>query len=76
MKDQRFAPTLILILVIFFILVYAGSLILLFIKEGLGIFWTLILAIVPLIIIVALISVYRERIKEIDEQEKEDLSKY
>lgn len=76
MKNQRFAPTLILILVIFFILVYAGSLMLLFIKEGLGTFWTLILAIGPLIIIIALISVYRERIKEIDEQEKEDLSKY
>lgn len=76
MKDQRFAPTLILILVIFFILVYAGSLILLFVKEGLGIFWTLILAIVPLIIIIALISVYLERLKEIDDQEKDDLSKY
>lgn len=76
MKNQRFAPTLILILVIFFILVYAGSLMLLFIKEGLGTFWTLTLVIGPLIIIIALISVYRERIKEIDEQEKEDLSKY
>lgn len=76
MKDQRFAPTLILILVIFFILVYAGSLMLIFIKEGLGLFWTLILAIVPLIIIVALISVYLERLKEIDDQEKDDLSKY
>lgn len=76
MKDQRFAPTLILILVIFFILAYAGSLILIFIKEGLGLFWTLILAIVPLIIIITLISVYLERIKEIDDQEKDDLSKY
>lgn len=76
MKDQRFAPTLILILVIFFILVYAGSLMLIFIKEGLGLFWTLILAIVPLIIIIALISVYLERLKEIDDQEKDDLSKY
>jgi uncharacterized membrane protein YhaH (DUF805 family) len=76
MKDKRFGPTLVLILVIFFILVYAGSLVILFIKEGLGIFWTLILAIVPLIIIIALITVYLERLKEIDEEEKDDLSKY
>jgi len=39
-------------------------------------FWTLILAIVPLIIIIALITVYRESIQEIDEEKKEDLSKY
>jgi len=76
MKNKKFGPTLVLILVIFFILVYAGSLILLFIKEGLGVFWTLILAIVPLIIIIALITVYRESIQEIDEEKKEDLSKY
>ena len=75
--DKRFGPTLVLILVIFFILVYAGSLVTVFIKEGLGIFWTLILLIVPLVIIIALISVYIERIKEIDEQEKDnDLNQY
>lgn len=34
--DKRFGPTLVLILVIFFILVYAGSLVTVFIKEGLG----------------------------------------
>ncbi len=76
MMEKRFGPTLVLILVIFFILVYAGSLVTVFIKEGLGAFWTLILLIVPLVIIIALISVYIERIKEIDEEEKDDLNQY
>jgi len=74
--DKRFGPTLVLILVIFFILVQAGTLVMVFIKEGLGIFWTLVLLITPLIIIVALITVYLERLKEIDEEEKDDLTKY
>ena len=74
--DKRFGPTLVLILVIFFILVYAGSLVTVFIKEGLGTFWTLVLLIVPLVIIIALISVYIERLKEIDEEEKDDLNQY
>ena len=74
--DKRFGPTLVLILVIFFILVQAGSLVVVFIKEGLGVFWTLVLLLTPLIIIVALITVYLERLKEIDEEEKDDLRKY
>ena len=74
--DKRFGPTLVLILVIFSILVWAGSLVTVFIKEGLGGFWTLVLLIVPLIVIIVLISVYIERIKEIDEEEKDDLSQY
>lgn len=74
--DKRFGTTLVLVLVIIFILAYAGSLVTIFVKEGLGIFWTLVLAIVPLIIIIVLISVYLERIKEIDDEEKDDLSKY
>lgn len=74
--DKRLGPTIVLVLVIFFILVYAGSLVTVFIKEELGIFWTLILLIVPLVIIIALISVYIERLKEIDEEEKDDLSQY
>lgn len=74
--DKRFGPTLVLILVIFFIVVYAGSLVAVFIKEGLGLFWTLILLIVPLVIIIALISVYIERLREIDKEEKDDLTQY
>ena len=74
--DKRFGPTIVLILVIFFILVQAGSLVVVFIKEGLGVFWTLVLILTPLVIIIALISVYMERLKEIDEEEKDDLRKY
>ena len=74
--DKRFGPTLVLILVILFILIYAGSLVTIFVKEDLGILWTLILLIVPLAIIIALISIYIERLKEIDEEEKDDLSQY
>lgn len=74
--DKRFGPTLVMILVVFFILVWAGSLVTVFVKEGLGLLWTLVLLIVPLVVIIALISVYIERIKEIDEEEKDDLSQY
>lgn len=76
MDKKRFGPTIVMILVIFFILVWAGSVLTVFIKEGIGIFWTLVLLIVPLAIIIALITVYIERIKEIDEEEKDDLKKY
>ncbi len=74
--NKRVAPTVILIIVVFFILVQTAVLIYAFAEEGLGIFWKLIIALVPLGIIVALIGVYRERIREIKEQDEEDLSKY
>ncbi len=76
MTSKRFGPSLVLILVIFFILVQAGSLVVVFIKEGIGVFWTLVLLLIPLVIIIALITVYLERLKEIDEEEKDDLTKY
>lgn len=74
--DKRVAPTVILVLVVFFILIQAGALVVVLTREGLGFFWSIILIVVPLAIIVALISVYIERMKEIDEEEKDDLSKY
>lgn len=74
--NQRVAPTIVLILVIFFILLEVGIVVYAIRQEGLGLFWTLLILLVPLVIIVALISVYIERIKEIDEEEKDDLSKY
>jgi hypothetical protein len=74
--DKRIAPTLVLILVIFFILLEAGIIVFAIRQEGISFFWTLVLLIVPFVFIVALISVYMERIKEIDEEEKDDLSKY
>ncbi|MGW8317169.1 MAG: hypothetical protein ACWGNV_16350 [Bacteroidales bacterium] len=74
--NKRIAPTVILVLVIFFILVQAGVMIWALNKEGLGMFWTLLIILAPLAIIVALITVYIERMKEIDDEEKDDLSKY
>ncbi len=74
--DKRVAPTIVMILVIFFILLEAGIIIFAIRQEGLSFFWILVMLIVPFAIIVALISVYIERIKEIDEEEKDDLSKY
>jgi hypothetical protein len=74
--NKRIAPTIVMILVIFFILVEAGIIVYAIRQEGLSFFWTLIILSIPLVIVVALISVYIERIKEIDEEEKDDLSKY
>jgi hypothetical protein len=74
--NKRIAPTVILVLVIFFILVQAGVMIYALKQEGLGIFWTLLIILAPLAIIVALISVYIERMNEIDDEEHDDLSKY
>ncbi len=74
--NKRVAPTIVMILVIFFILLEAGIVVYAIRQEGLSFFWTLVILLVPLVIIIALISVYIERIKEIDEEEKDDLSKY
>ena len=74
--NKRFAPTVILVLVIFFILVQAGVMIYAINQEGLGLFWTLLIILAPLAIIVALITVYIERMNEIDEEEKNDMSRY
>ena len=74
--NKRFAPTVILVLVIFFILVQAGVMIYAINQEGLGLFWTLLIILAPLAIIVALITVYIERVNEIDEEEKNDMSRY
>ncbi len=74
--DKRIAPTIVMILVIFFILLEAGIIVYAIRQEGLSFFWTLTILSIPLVIIVALISVYIERIKEIGEEEKDDLSKY
>ena len=74
--NKRIAPTIVMILVIFFILLEAGIVVYAIRQEGLSFFWTLVILLVPLVIIGALISVYIERIKEIDEEEKDDLSRY
>ncbi|MFO7668551.1 MAG: hypothetical protein R6W31_02745 [Bacteroidales bacterium] len=74
--NKRIAPTVILILLIFFILVQAGVLIFAFKQEGIGLAWRIILALVPLGIIIALVTVYIERIREIGQEENDDLSQY
>jgi len=74
--NKRIAPTVILIVVIFIILVYTGILIYAFSQEGIGLFWKLVIILIPIGIIGALLGVYLERIKEIREEEKDDLSKY
>ena len=74
--DRKVVPTVIIILIIFFILVQTGVVIWAITSEGLGLFWNLLVMAIPLGIIIALIAVYIERMKEIDEEDKDDLSKY
>jgi len=74
--DKRIAPTIIVIIVGFYLLVQAGVVLFLFRKEGLGLFWTILIALVPLGIAVALLSVYLERIREIEEEDEDDLRKF
>ncbi len=74
--NRRIAPTIIVVILVFFILLQAGTLVYAFTKEGLGILWKVLIVVIPLIIIAALISVYLERLREIKEEEKDDLSKY
>lgn len=74
--NKRVAPTIILVLMIIFILLQAGAIIYVLTGEGLGVFLTLVILLVPLAIIAALVSVYIERMREIDDEDKDDLSKY
>ena len=76
MKNKRIAPTILVILIIIFVLVQAGVIIWVINREGFGIFWTIFILLIPLAVIWALITVYLERLREIDELEKDDLSKY
>ena len=74
--NKRIAPTIILVVMIFLIITYTGILIYAFSKEGLGLFWKILIILVPLGIIAALFGVYIERMKEIKDEENEDLSNY
>ncbi len=74
--NKRIAPTVILFVVTFFILVFTGILIYSFSQEGIGLFWKLVIILVPMGIIGALLGVYLEKIRAIKEEEKDDLSKY
>jgi hypothetical protein len=74
--NKRIAPTVILIVLVFFILLQVGGLVFALTQEGIGLFWKILVVAVPLIFIIALFTVYMERIREIDEEENDDLSKY
>ena len=74
--DRKIAPTVILILLIIFILGYAGTLIVVLSREAPGLFWTLFFILAPLAVIGALIAVYVERLREIDEGSEDDLDNY
>jgi len=73
---KSLAPSIIVIILIALILVQAGVLLYVFREEGLGLFWRILIGLIPLGIAITLIAVYVERIKEIREQEKNDMSKY
>lgn len=74
--NKKAAPTIILALVIIFILLQAGAVIYALTKGGLGVLLTVVILLVPLAIIAALVTVYIERMREIDEEDNDDLSKY
>lgn len=74
--DKRIAPTIVVIVLIFFIVIQAGAVVYALTKEGLGTFWIVTIILIPLLIIAVLIGVYIERIREIDEEEKDDLTRY
>lgn len=74
--DKRIAPTIILIVLVFFILLQVGGLVFALTQEGIGLFWKILGVAVPLIFIIALFTVYMERIREIDEEENDDLSRF
>lgn len=74
--NRRVAPTIILVVITIFILLQAAAVIYVLTSEGIGIFLTVLILLIPLAVIAALMTVYIERIREIDEEEKDDLSKY
>lgn len=76
MKNKKVAPTLILALMVIFLLLQTGGIFLAFTREGLGTAWRILVVVIPLGFIVAMISVYRERIREINEEDQDDLSQY
>lgn len=73
---KRIAPTIIVIIMVFLILVQAIALLFVFRQEGLGLFWAIIIGLFPLGIAATLVAVYIERIREIGDEKNDDLSKY
>jgi hypothetical protein len=74
--NKRIAPTIVLVVITFFIILQTVVMIYALSQGGLGLFWKILIILVPLLIFVALVWVYVERIQEIREEEKDDLSRY
>lgn len=74
--EKRIAPTIIVVVMIIYLMIQAGVLLFVFRQEGLGIFWSILIGLIPLGIAVTLVTVYIERLREIREEEKDDLGKY
>jgi len=74
--NKKVAPTIILVVITIFILLQAGAIVYALTKEGMSVFLTLVILLIPLAVIAALLTVYIERMKEIDDEDKDDLSKY
>ena len=70
-KKKMTAPIAVTILIICYYGIYFGILVTLF--HGI---WKYVLGIIPIIFSVAMLKVCIERIKEIQEGEEDDLSKY
>ena len=74
--DKRSGTTLVLIFIILVVLIQGGVIIWAIFREGMHwLFKGLVIA-VPLVLIIWLISVYRERMKEIGEDERDHLDQY
>lgn len=73
---KKLAPSVIVALVIIFILVQAGAVVFALRQEGMGLLLTILLIAIPFAVICALVVVYLERIREIDEEDREDMFRY
>lgn len=74
--NKRIAPTIILVIAAAYILLQGGVIIWALSREGLALIWKILIGSIPLIFVIALISVYMERMKEIDEGDENDVDKY
>ena len=74
--NKRIAPTLVVIVAAAYILLQGGIIIWALSQEGLALIWKILIGAIPLAFLIALASVYLERMKEIDEGAEDDVNKY
>ncbi len=70
-RETKTAPIIISVIVILYYVIYFGVLI--SVLEGI---WKYFLGIIPLVLSIVMIKVCRERVKEIEKGECDDISKY